>query len=141
MEYTIIVTGAPEVGKTSFIDRVHFDQFSYEYTPTIKKYEILMEGFVDNIYTKLHIWDIPGKKCTTSKKYIDADGMLIFYDLMRLSTMETAQKIIKMYPNIPHILCANKCDLCMIDHSDTMSAKTGFNTQLPYLKIVRLIRY
>ncbi|MBN1213967.1 MAG: GTP-binding protein [Candidatus Lokiarchaeota archaeon] len=119
-KFKIIIIGAPNVGKTSIVQRYISGHFSKEYRSTIGT----------NIYTKdidlkngtkikLNLWDIAGQerwRRMRHRYYIGTHGAIILGDLSRKRSFDNIvdfwyPDLEKYTQSIPIILIGNKCDL------------------------------
>lgn len=106
MEYTVIITGDKNTGKTAFVDRLAYGEYRSAYTPTVGVKEDRIE-FATN-YDKLII----NMRETVDETYFSsADGAIILYAAFgTVNEYEWARKISRV-KNIPVMICGNKYDL------------------------------
>nr|QFG74977.1 MAG: Ras family protein [Megaviridae environmental sample] len=119
----IVLLGDMAVGKTSYmLQLVNKKFFNYMDSTIGAAFSTkLME--IDNKQVKIEFWDTAGQeryRSLISMYYNNADAALIFYDINRIDTLDSAIKLIdtlkKRGPiNIQYILIGNKYD--MIDDS------------------------
>ncbi len=91
--FKVIVCGDPEVGKTSIILRFTNKAFKRTYIPTIGVNISEKQVFLEAINTRIEfiIWDIAGRgkfQRMRTHFYQGADGLLLVFDLTRLSTFK-----------------------------------------------------
>ena len=124
MQYTIIVVGDSGCGKTQFISRMHTGEFFKVHVPTI--------GCpVTTIHERTNRGDITFNAIETTvpillactqnnisvenSTLIHVDGAICMIDLQNpeglSNVMRNIESLENLYPNIPIILCGNKCDV------------------------------
>lgn len=168
MEYRfkMILIGPAAVGKTSILMRFVHNKFSKSYKMTIGVDFLNKEINIDDLNTKLTIWDIAGQKRFKFMRknfYGGAAGALLVFDLTRENTLQEVKN--RWYPEmtqfvgaeIPFILIGNKLDLIeeigkVIETKDARnfaetkgsiyietSAKTGQNVEDVFMELIRRI--
>lgn len=84
LEYKVVIVGAVSVGKTSLVNRIHYNQFEEDYQPTIGAGYVPYKTTYDGKDVELQIWDTAGMERYRSLGpiyYRDAVACLIVYDL------------------------------------------------------------
>ncbi|EAX98601.1 small GTP-binding protein, putative [Trichomonas vaginalis G3] len=158
--YKIVLLGPARVGKTSIIQRYVNDQFNINTISTTQTAFFQKELNVDNQIIVLDIWDTAGQERYHSiipMYYRDADGILIVFDLLDVTSFSKAKFWMNELKNnlvvkdTPIILVGNKHDLQSLrvvdpqditnftqienlEYFDT-SAKTGFFIEEIFKKI------
>jgi small GTP-binding protein len=114
----IIVVGAKQTGKTSFLKKYVYDFFPLVYNEThgINYGEKYLA--INNQNLLLEIWDIAGNELNGCYNKIYCNGVnvaIVFIDITNENTLNTAIEWKKYITNecdkIPFVLVANKCDL------------------------------
>lgn len=106
---TIILVGDSSVGKSCFLGRYFKNQFSDEFLTTLgidKQVKVIK---IDNTEYKLSFWDTAGQERFRSlpkKYYINADGILIFFDI----TSEQSFKNVNYWIENIHNCLGNNLD-------------------------------
>ena len=119
----IVLLGDMAVGKTSYMLQLVNKKFFNYMDSTIGAAFSTKIMEIDNKQVKIEFWDTAGQeryRSLISMYYNNADAALIFYDINRIDTLDSAIKLIdtlkKRGPiNIQYILIGNKYD--MIDDS------------------------
>ena len=157
-----VILGETSVGKSSiltkYVENIFFDAMPTTIgaslqTPTMK---------IDNKLYNLEIWDTAGQERFHSlipMYYRGAQAAVIVYDITSMQSFEKAQKLVaelknKANPDVVIALVGNKIDLeskrnvpnreakNYAEENDLLfmelSAKTGFNINEVFLKIVRM---
>jgi len=150
--FKVIVVGDGGVGKTALSLRCTTKVFVENYKVTIGVDFRIKRLTIDNIQSKLHIWDTGGQERFTnirSHYFQGARGALIVYDITSERSFwnikKWFQEVKKHREDIPMILIGNKLDLEQLrmissDEGETMakeigsqffeaSAKTGENVE------------
>ncbi|CAD8110294.1 unnamed protein product [Paramecium sonneborni] len=121
--FKIIIIGCQNVGKSSVMRRYCENTFSEEYTTTIGYWKQQIDG--KNV--RLEFWDTSGQEkfeAITSAYYKGADGIVMVYSILNLSTLARIQNYwileVEKYAdkNVELLLLGNKCDM------DTRKIKT-----------------
>ncbi|MFX1450229.1 MAG: Rab family GTPase [Promethearchaeota archaeon] len=121
LSFKICIVGEPAVGKTSLIIRYIENKFQENYIPTLGVDFLTKKIIVgkSNTPVNLIIWDIGGDKIWKERLHLyvrGADGVLIIYDVTRLTTFQQSlefwiNQIEKYAGKIPFMLVGNKNDL------------------------------
>ena len=118
LEYTFLILGENQVGKTSFINKAINDSFDLEIdsTPSIKQYHMEFKLGYNKIGIKLV--DVATAELSKNHGYIyhNINGAFILYDITKHETFEKIQTYIvdiigNIGDNISIILIGNKSDL------------------------------
>ena len=131
MTFKIVVYGDKKSGKTSFINRLLYNTFSYKYLPT-KDISIINTNYIfsqrgepvlvsgapslqnkqDNI--NINLFECPENSILKDMCYIDANAVILIYDITNKKSFDflyTYYKNIKnINNNIPILILANKKD-------------------------------
>lgn len=115
----IVLLGDMAVGKTSYMLRLVNNKFFNYMDSTIGAAFSTKIMEIDNKQVKIEFWDTAGQeryRSLISMYYNNADAALIFYDINRIDTLDSAIKLIdtlkKRGPiNIQYILIGNKYDM------------------------------
>jgi small GTP-binding protein len=112
------VLGAFSVGKTSLVERYVHSIFSEKYLSTIGVKISKKVIDVDGTEVTLVLWDMEGEDDYSEINFSylrGAMGVFIVADGMRRETLDIAMHIrgivLKLAPDIPHIMIINKADL------------------------------
>lgn len=122
LEYTIIVVGDSGCGKTQFISRMHTGEFFKVHVPTngypittIHEHTNYGDITFKAIETTVPIILACTQNCKETPKLIRVDGAICMIDLQNplglSNIMRNIETVEKLYPNIPIVLCGNKCDV------------------------------
>ncbi|XP_054835270.1 ras-related protein Rab-44 [Eublepharis macularius] len=82
--YNVLFVGDSNVGKTSFLCRLHDDSFTANLTATIGMDYRITNLFVDNKCFALRLWDTAGQEryhSVTKQFFRKADGVVLMYDI------------------------------------------------------------
>jgi len=117
--FKYIIVGDPGVGKTNFITRFCYNQFSLEPKVTVGVEYATKEIKAYDDRITLHIWDTCGQenfRSISSTFYKGAVAALIMFDLTRRQTFENLEKWIKdvkdsSEENVAIMIVGNKSDL------------------------------
>ena len=118
LEYTFLVLGENQVGKTSFINKAVNNSFELEIesTPSIKQYNMEFQLGYNKIGIRLV--DVATSELSKNHGYIyhNINGVFILYDITKHETFEKVQTYIvdiigNIGTNISIILIGNKNDL------------------------------
>ena len=115
----IVLLGDMAVGKTSYMLQLVNNKFFNYMDSTIGAAFSTKIMEIDNKQVKIEFWDTAGQeryRSLISMYYNNADAALIFYDINRIDTLDSAIKLIdtlkKRGPiNIQYILIGNKYDM------------------------------
>uniref|UniRef100_A0A6C0ELN0 GTP-binding nuclear protein n=1 Tax=viral metagenome TaxID=1070528 RepID=A0A6C0ELN0_9ZZZZ len=158
--FKIVIIGDSGMGKSSYVERFKSGSFLKEHKPTMGV-EVSPLGFFTNKgYVIANVWDCAGKKelgMLEDAYWVGANGAMIFFDLTNpesyANTKMWLKKLRFVCPNIPVILCGNKCDLgARINRADItlqksdkltlyfdLSAKSCYNQDKPFLHLFRAL--
>ena len=134
LEYTFLILGENQVGKTSFINKAINDSFDLEIdsTPSIKQYHMEFKLGYNKIGIKLV--DVATAELSKNHGYIyhNINGAFILYDITKHETFEKIQTYIvdiigNIGDNISIILIGNKSDLKNLRAVHGKELKTGVN--------------
>ena len=92
-KFKIIVIGDKKVGKTSFIQRLHSDQFSIQYseTRTIEIYNSCPLGDIE-----VDIWDVPPNVCKFyNVQTLKSDAILVMFDSDKMNSLSNSTELYK----------------------------------------------
>ncbi len=110
--------GDPAVGKTSLILRFVEDRFDKEYKASIGVDIMSKTITIEDKVARLVIWDIASQekfKRFRSSFYLQANGILVVFDLTRKETLESVddwvQEVREHTESIEMVLIGNKSDL------------------------------
>ena len=115
----LIILGDSGVGKTNIINRYVKDSFITNSKATVGVEFFVKTYRVNNDIIKLEIWDTAGQeryKSITSAYYKGSRGVLLVYDITRLSTFEDVEKWMneiceRIKGSLKIMLIGNKSDL------------------------------
>ena len=115
----IVLLGDMAVGKTSYMLQLVNNKFFNYMDSTIGAAFSTKLMEIDNKQVKIEFWDTAGQeryRSLISMYYNNADAALIFYDINRIDTLDSAIRLIdtlkKRGPiNIQYILIGNKYDM------------------------------
>lgn len=157
MSYKVVFVGDGGVGKTCFLHRLLTGHFDYRYIATTG---YVFSNFVLNSNygeIELRCCDCAGQNKFGGSRfsyYEGADAAVVMFDLTSRQTYKNAGKwyddVRKICPEIPIVLCGNKCELDRkvaskeitihrkygINYYD-ISAKTLYNQDKPFLQLAR----
>jgi small GTP-binding protein len=97
-QFSFILIGDTQVGKTNFVSRYINNKFQISLTSTIGIGREIKAVKIDNILYKLTIWDTAGQerfKSLPIKYYKNVDGVLLLYDVCNESSFENVQNWLK----------------------------------------------
>ncbi len=162
--FKIVIDGDGAVGKTALLNRYITGDFKMDYRMTVGVNLCKTSFFVDTtektgIEVKCQIWDLGGQerfKILRKSLYEGAKGVLLLFDLTRITTFENLPKWvneIKEYTvDCPIIIIGNKRDLKSfrgIDKHEVKafakdnqsgyietSAKTGKNVEIAFSRLI-----
>lgn len=155
MEFSVLLVGAPAVGKTSFIKRHTVGEFLREHQPTtgVTVEPIIFHTSKGKI--TLHVWEVPDSFSTHMKDkcYHGADAAVIMFSVGSRSSYDSIegyeQAIYHVCGTIPIVLVGNKCDAErevmpneITIHRDLelpyyeLSVKSNYNYQKPLMEIL-----
>ena len=117
-KFKLVVIGDGEVGKSSLIQKYTSGSFNTEYIKTIGAQFSRYERVVDNIRSKLFLWDIAGQKEFSFMRqtfYNGTSGVIIVFDLSKPETLDSVLEwyndVSKYCGMLPTIVFGNKSDL------------------------------
>lgn len=125
MTLKIVVYGDKKSGKTSFINRLLYNTFSYKYLPT-KDISIINTNYIfsrrgehhslqnKEDFININLFECPENSILKDMCYIDANAVILIYDITNKKSFDnlyTYYKNIKnINNNIPILILANKND-------------------------------
>ncbi len=157
MNYKIVVVGDGGVGKSAFLKRHRTGDFENKYIATMGV-DVMPLTFNTNYGLIIFkMWDCAGLEKFGGLKqeyYQGADGAIVMFDLGSRITCRNVSAWIhsvrEVVPNIPVIICGNKCDLRdrkvtgRIEAQDLsnvvyyeISARSNYNFEKPFLQLAR----
>jgi len=156
-KFKIVLVGATNVGKTTFVKRHESGDFVKEHIPTmgvdVHPLSYALEGKDGKCFVILSVWDCAGDekyKGLNDGYYIGANGAILMYDVKNASTFDCLKKYKKdldfVAPNIPKVLVGHKCDgvefpsVVKLDGVDTqfyVSSKSNYDYEKPFLFLIR----
>ena len=146
-EYKIVLAGAPETGKTSFLMRHRAGCFAPAYRPTTGVPDMVPLTFnTSRGPIVFKVWDL-ASEC--EDHYEGAHGLLAFYSLDQPRTGSWALNILESHPTLPAVLCGTKADLVLRHGAHhypvpgtryyELSAKINHNCDKPFLALARVL--
>jgi len=155
--YKIIVVGDGGVGKTTFIKRHRTGQFESKYIATmgVDVHPLTFNTNHGPIIFK--IWDCAGQEKFGGLRegyYQKAQGAIVMFDVSSTITCDHVspwiQNVRSVAPDLPVIICGNKCDIPerkvtgRIEAQDLpnvkyyeVSARSNYNFEKPFLDLAR----
>ncbi len=153
MSFKILVLGDKCVGKTTFINQIKNGKFKKEYIPTdgLEVTQKIFNTYGERIY--VNIWEYAGQTADTIKKieymYIGANAVILMFDVNSIESYNNIMyyyaSVVKVFPNIPIVLCGNKSEFVKYDIKFrnikyyNMSCKSNQNIKEPFLYLLRKI--
>ena len=154
----VCVLGDGEVGKSAWITRHSTGQFVENYKPTMGAavHNLRFQGEKGTVL--FEVWDCAGRDEYGGLRegyLLHSNAAVVMFDLTQKTTFKSLDKWIalarKVVPDIPVIVCGNKCDNKDIRVFQPeisgwfsrqkgvtfyyTSAKTNFNLEKPFLKV------
>jgi len=163
-EFKLVVMGTGGVGKSALTIRMVRDKFLADYDPTIED-TYRKHIVVDDKTTLLSILDTAGQdefKCMRDQWISDGDGFVLVYSIISDTSLKEMKQVynhierLKEGKELCVVVCGNKADLDgsrQVTYEDgaalakewdcnfyETSAKTGLNSEAPFIELVRTIR-
>lgn len=148
----VLLIGDRCTGKTSMVNKQLTGEFCTEYKPTYEINELTLSFNTTFGKIVMNILDYSMSNLYTLNSNIDAAIILFDSTQKTIITIENyITDVIKIYGNIPIVICANKCDLKNTMNQTELSSiakllkypffsistKTGCNLEKPFLSIMR----
>lgn len=139
LEYKVVIVGAVSVGKTSLVNRIHYNQFEEDYQPTIGAGYVPYKTTYDGKDVELQIWDTAGMERYKSLGpiyYRDAVACLIVYDLTDNESAQSVENWLQAFRATVKtgayvVVAGNKSDLenkiVPVDQMESWCEKNGFD--------------
>ena len=155
--YKIVVVGDGGVGKSTFLKRHRTGEFENKYLPTMGVDVIPLQLHTNYGLIIFKIWDCAGQEKFGGLRegyYQAAEGAIVMFDLgsglTGRNVIPWIHNVRSVVPNIPVIICGNKCDLRArkitgrIEAQDLpgvkyyeISARSNYNFEKPFLQLAR----
>jgi len=120
MTFKIIIYGDKKSGKTSYINRLLYNSFSYKYLSTINPSIININYLFKNINSleelklNINLLECPENSILKDICYIDANAIILIYDITNKKSFDNLynnyKNIKNINNNIPILLLGNKND-------------------------------
>jgi GTP-binding nuclear protein Ran len=157
LSYKIVLVGDGGVGKSAYLKRHRTGEFEKKYIAT-QGVDVAPLTFNTNYGPIIFkVWDCAGQEKFGGLRdgyYTKADAAIVMFDLTSRVTATNAllwiESVRSVSPNIPVIICGNKCDIPDrkviekiggLDLSNvkyfTISAQGNFNFEKPWLELAR----
>eukprot|EP00931_Biecheleriopsis_adriatica_P054193 TRINITY_DN31862_c0_g1_i1.p2 TRINITY_DN31862_c0_g1~~TRINITY_DN31862_c0_g1_i1.p2 ORF type:complete len:257 (+),score=58.38 TRINITY_DN31862_c0_g1_i1:26-772(+) len=158
-EVKLLLVGDGEVGKTTFVKRHLTGEFLTRYKPTEGFEMTKLRVNTSSGQVQFNVWDTAGQDRHAGlgdAYYIGADCAIVFFDVTRRETVESAQqllqKIRKVAGDVPTVMVGNKVDVAsrVVKAKDVvnimrrlkvqyydLSLKSQFNVEKPLLWLAR----
>ncbi len=114
----IVLTGDPDVGKTSLIHRFVEDTFSQEYLPTLGFQIFVKTMKINDRIVDFQIWDVGGGQSfrfVRKSYYRGSHGFIMVFDVGNAESLRNLEtwlaEIREVSPHEPFVLVGNKIDL------------------------------
>lgn len=154
--YKIVLVGDAGSGKTTFLNRIRTGEFEKKYIAT-QGVDVIPLTFNTNYgVIVFKVWDTAGQEKfggLREKYYQNADAAIAMYDLTKKSQnniLQWVDNVRNVLPDIPFIICGNKCDITDRPSSGLymsqeianasyfhISAKSNYNFDKPWLELAR----
>ncbi|XP_053562498.1 EF-hand calcium-binding domain-containing protein 4B isoform X2 [Bombina bombina] len=116
--YKILFVGNSNVGKTSFLHRLHEGSYLRDTSATVGVDYRIKTLIVDNKCFALQLWDTAGQErfhCITEQFFRKADGVVVMYDVTSQDTFTAVRYWLncireKAYQDVAILLIGNKID-------------------------------
>lgn len=153
--FHILMVGAGDVGKTTYLTRITTGEYTFTYTPTVNTgYQTVYKQYIgNNSYVHFEVFE--------SLNYIDGpwDAIIGMFDRTNLESFNYLIEQVKQFPNeIPVVYVGNKVDVKNTFMSGLafrnliadvfnlkksmyfdLSAKSNFNYEKPFLVLARYL--
>lgn len=154
----VVIVGDARVGKTTFVNRHRTGDFKEKYVATMGVEVSHLTFMTTNGQAILDIWDCSGNdKIGSCEYHTGFQAAIIMFDVTsKISYANVSiwyDKLVSKLPNIPIVLCGNKCDVKErtvrpkdisfhrqkgLQYYD-ISAKSNYNFEKPFIYILRKI--
>ena len=158
MEFSVLLVGAPGVGKTSFLKRHTGGEFLKQHTPTTGLTVERITFHTSKGKIVLHLWEVPDTFSSSlrDKCYAGANAAIIMYSVTSRASYDAIEKyeqdIYQVCDTIPMVIVGNQCDAEreVIPKEVTIhrelelpyyevSVKSNYNYQKPLMHILRAL--
>jgi GTP-binding nuclear protein Ran len=148
LSFKIVFAGASGVGKSCFLRRHRTGEFASKHIHTLGCDVAALSFHTTRGLITFKVWDLDGQN--REGYFLEAQGLVAFYDVNTEVTMDVALDIIGRYPSLATVLCANKSDLKTTTgliyrpkelNPNTpyfeISARSNYNFEKPFLALAR----
>ena len=128
-EFKIVIIGSPSVGKSAITNRIMYQRFESDYTPTIGAGYVSLDYSIDGKVLDLQIWDTAGMEKYQSLSpvyYRNAKAAIFVYDQ---TNIESADSISKWFNNFKDVV-KNQCYLMLVANKSDLNSKSVSNNYL-----------
>ena len=156
MEFSVLLVGAPGVGKTSFLKRHTGGEFLRQHTPTTGVTVESITFHTSKGKVVLHLWEVPDSFSSSlrDKCYAGANAAIIMYSVTSRASYdaieEYEQGIYHACDTIPMVIVGNQCDAAREVMPDEItihrelelpyyevSVKSNYSYEKPLIRILR----
>lgn len=161
MQYKVVIVGAAETGKSSYVNKVLTNTFNDKYEPTLGVDVFVLKFNTTYGPVILNCWDTAGQELYGGLRdgyYIGSDGCIVVFDKNNVRSFVEAKTYVsdvkKIASNIPITIIGNKSDVYkphrMVKNIDIsafsqrtnacyydVSVKRNYNTLQPMTGLIR----